>query len=169
MYSVLWLALLFLMISGFQKPLYRAKNWIFKNYHFSASPSTFIISILGFSGRPDATWTSPCRGFSIPIVRHLRTCITRGCLSRPLPEGRHGEGQGGRRGSKSARPHRHFKARHVQQVSISTTYLRTAFTPVAPKSVRIQSSCQYLFTLLGSTGAKAACSTLMKSTPGINF
>jgi len=40
--------------------------------------------------------------------------------------------------------------------SISPTYFHTAFTPVAPKSVRIQSSCQYLFTLLGSTGAKAA-------------
>ncbi len=37
--------------------------------------------------------------------------------------------------------------------------------PVAPKSVRIQSSCQYLFTLLGSTGAKAALRTLMKLTP----
>jgi hypothetical protein len=39
--------------------------------------------------------------------------------------------------------------------SILPTYLRTAFTPVAPKRVRIQSSCQCLFTLLGSTGAKA--------------
>jgi len=50
-------------------------------------------------------------------------------------------------------------------VSISPTYLLTAFTPVAPKSVRIQSSCQYLFTLLGSTGAKATNRTLMKLTP----
>ncbi len=49
--------------------------------------------------------------------------------------------------------------------SISPTYLCTAFTPVAPKSVTIQSSCQYLFTLLGSTGAKAARRTLMKLTP----
>ena len=40
-------------------------------------------------------------------------------------------------------------------MSISSTYLRTAFTPVAPKSVRIQSSCHYLFTLLGSTSVKA--------------
>ena len=47
--------------------------------------------------------------------------------------------------------------------SISSTYLRTAFTPVAPKSVRIQSSC--LLTLLGSTGAKVARRTLMKLTP----
>jgi len=38
--------------------------------------------------------------------------------------------------------------------------------PVAPKSIGIQSSCQYLFTLLGSTGAKAARKTLMKLTPG---
>jgi len=37
--------------------------------------------------------------------------------------------------------------------------------PVAPKSLRIQSTCQYLFTLLGSTGAKAANRTLMKLTP----
>jgi len=50
--------------------------------------------------------------------------------------------------------------------SISSTYLRKAFRHVAPKSVRIQSSCQYLFTLLGSTGAKAARRTLMKLTPG---
>jgi hypothetical protein len=46
--------------------------------------------------------------------------------------------------------------------------LRTAFTPVAPKSVRIQSSSQYLFTLLGSTSAKAVCKTLVKLTPGVN-
>jgi len=50
--------------------------------------------------------------------------------------------------------------------SVSPTYLRTAFTPVAPKCVRIQASCQYLFTLLGSTGKKAARITLMKLTPG---
>jgi len=40
--------------------------------------------------------------------------------------------------------------------------------PVATKSVRIQSSCQYLFTLLGSTGAKAAHRALMKLTSGVN-
>jgi len=51
-------------------------------------------------------------------------------------------------------------------VLISSTYLHTAFTPIAPKSVIIQSSCQYLFTLLGSTGAKADCKMLMKLTPG---
>jgi len=50
--------------------------------------------------------------------------------------------------------------------SISPTYLRSAFTPVAPKSVRIQSSCQFLFTLLGSTGAKAARRMFMKLTLG---
>jgi hypothetical protein len=55
------------------------------------------------------------------------------------------------------------------QGSISPTYLRTAFTLVAPKSVRIQSSCRYLFTLLGSTGAKAARRTLMKLTLGHFF
>ncbi len=36
--------------------------------------------------------------------------------------------------------------------------------PVAAKSVRIQTSCQYLFTLLGSTGSKVARRTLMKLT-----
>jgi hypothetical protein len=50
--------------------------------------------------------------------------------------------------------------------SVSPTYLRTAFTPVAPKSIRIKSSCHYLFTLLGSTGAKSARRMLMKLTPG---
>jgi len=49
--------------------------------------------------------------------------------------------------------------------SILPTYLRTASMPVAPKSVRLQSSCQYLFTLLGSTGAKAARRMLMKLKP----
>jgi len=49
---------------------------------------------------------------------------------------------------------------------ISPTYLRAAFTPIAPKSVRVQSSCQYLFTLLGSTGAKGAHKILVKLTPG---
>ncbi len=37
--------------------------------------------------------------------------------------------------------------------------------PVAPKSIRIQYSCQYRLTLLGSTSAKAAQRTLMKLTP----
>jgi len=50
--------------------------------------------------------------------------------------------------------------------SISSTYLRTAFTPAAPKSLRIQSICQCLFTLLRSTGAKAARRMLMKLTTG---
>jgi len=43
--------------------------------------------------------------------------------------------------------------------------LRTAFMLVGPKSVRIMSHSQYLYTLLGSTGAKDACRTLMKLTP----
>jgi len=55
------------------------------------------------------------------------------------------------------------------QGSISPTYLHTAFTPVSPKRVRIQSSFQYLFMLLGSTGAKAACRMMMKLTPGVDF
>ncbi len=46
--------------------------------------------------------------------------------------------------------------------------LRAAFALVGPKSVRIQSSSQYLFMLLGSPGAKAARRTLMKLTPGKN-
>ncbi len=44
--------------------------------------------------------------------------------------------------------------------------LRTAFTLVAPKIIRIQSNPQYLFTLLGSTCAKAVSRMLMKLTPG---
>jgi len=48
--------------------------------------------------------------------------------------------------------------------SISQTYLHTAFMRVAPKSIRIQSSCLYLFTLLGSLRAIAERSTLMKLT-----
>jgi len=57
---------------------------------------------------------------------------------------------------------------HVRHLGlISPTSLRAAFTPKAPKIVRIQLSCQYLFTLLGSTGAKAALRTLMKLTPEV--
>ncbi len=51
--------------------------------------------------------------------------------------------------------------------SISSTYLCTAFMPIAPKSIRIQSCSQYLFTLLGSIGTKAARRMLMKLTPGL--
>jgi len=43
---------------------------------------------------------------------------------------------------------------------------RTAFMPVAPQSVRTQSSHQYLFTLLGPMSVKAVHRTLMKLTPG---
>ncbi len=52
--------------------------------------------------------------------------------------------------------------------SISSTNLHTAFTPVAPQSIRTQSSCQYLFTLLGSSSVKAVHRTLMKLSPGVN-
>jgi len=47
--------------------------------------------------------------------------------------------------------------------------LRTVFTPVAPQSVRTQSSCQYLFMPLGSTRVTAAHRTLMKLTPWVDF
>ncbi len=47
--------------------------------------------------------------------------------------------------------------------------LRTTFSLVDPESVRTQSSCQYLLTLLGSTSVKAVHGTLMKLTPGVNF
>ncbi len=43
-------------------------------------------------------------------------------------------------------------------------FLRTAFTPVVPQSVRTQSSFQYLFTLLGPTSVKAVRRTLVKLT-----
>ena len=45
--------------------------------------------------------------------------------------------------------------------------LHTAFTLVGPKSLRIQASSLYLFTLLGSVGAKATHGTLMNLTPGL--
>ncbi len=45
--------------------------------------------------------------------------------------------------------------------------LRTAFTLVGPTSVRIQSSSQYLFMLLG-LGAKAAHRLLMKFSPALS-
>jgi len=54
------------------------------------------------------------------------------------------------------------------QGSISLTYLCTAFKPVAPKRVGVQSNHRYHFTLLRSVGIKAARRMLMKLTPEIN-
>jgi len=50
-----------------------------------------------------------------------------------------------------------------------TNILRAAFTLVdhKTKSKKIQLSHQYLFTLSGSRGTKAACRTMMKLTPGL--
>jgi len=45
--------------------------------------------------------------------------------------------------------------------------LRAAFTRADPKSVKFQLSCQYHFTLLGSTHTKAARRTLTKLTPAL--
>jgi len=50
--------------------------------------------------------------------------------------------------------------------SISPTYFRTAFMRKDPESVKIQTSRQFLITLLGSTGTKAAHKTLMILTHG---
>jgi hypothetical protein len=65
-----------------------------------------------------------------------------------------------------------FSAKAVRRMLMKLTpelnfinVLHTAFTLVVPKSVKIQLSHKYLFTLLGSTGAKAAGRTLMKLTP----
>jgi len=50
-----------------------------------------------------------------------------------------------------------------------TNILLAAFTSADFKSVRTQSSCQYLFTLLGSTSVKAVRRTLIKLSHGVNF
>jgi len=47
-----------------------------------------------------------------------------------------------------------------------TNILHPAFTSADPKSVKIQLSCQYLFSLLGSVRIKAARKMLFKLTPG---
>ncbi len=47
--------------------------------------------------------------------------------------------------------------------------LRAVFMRANPKSVRIQSSHQYLFMPLGPTLTKAAHKMLMKLAPGLNF
>ncbi len=57
--------------------------------------------------------------------------------------------------------HSKFDIRHP-----GINVLRTAFTLVDPKSVKIQWSHQYLFMLLGSTSVRWM---LMKLSPGINF
>jgi len=48
-----------------------------------------------------------------------------------------------------------------------TNIFTHSFYAVAPKSIRIQSNCQYLFMLLGSTRTKAACKMMMKLTLGV--
>jgi len=53
--------------------------------------------------------------------------------------------------------------------SISPTCLCTAFTHKDPKSIKRQSSHQYLFTLLVSAQVKALRKTLMKLTPEVIF
>ncbi len=53
----------------------------------------------------------------------------------------------------------------IERCSAKMDSLHEAFMPVAPQSVRTQSSCQYLFTLMGSTRVKAVRRTLMKLTP----
>ncbi len=45
------------------------------------------------------------------------------------------------------------------------TVLQAAFMHADPESIKIQSSCQYLFTLLGSVSVKAVLRKLMKLTP----
>ncbi len=62
---------------------------------------------------------------------------------------------------------KHIKAAHKMLLKLNAagfnfiSVLRTAFTSVNPKRVRIQSNPQYLFTLLGSTCAKAASKMLL--------
>jgi len=45
--------------------------------------------------------------------------------------------------------------------------LRKAFLYADPKSIKIQPSCQYLFSILGSAHVEAVCKMLMKLTPGL--
>jgi len=53
--------------------------------------------------------------------------------------------------------------------SISSTYLCAVFMTVAPQSVRTQSSCQYLFTLLGSTCIKVVHKQVGEINPRCQF
>jgi hypothetical protein len=55
------------------------------------------------------------------------------------------------------------------KVSISPTCLRQAFACADSKSLKIHSSCQYLFVLWGSTCVKAAPKILMKLSPNVFF
>jgi len=64
------------------------------------------------------------------------------------------------------------KAEHQMLIKLTPgvnfiNILCSHFTCQDPQSVNIQSSCQYLFTLLGSEGIKAAHKTLMKLTPDV--
>jgi len=45
--------------------------------------------------------------------------------------------------------------------------LRTAFAPADPESVKNTDDLTVFFTLLGSTGVKAVCKSLVKLTPSI--
>jgi len=46
-----------------------------------------------------------------------------------------------------------------------TYFLQAAFTHKDPKSIKIQSSCQYLFALLGSAHVEASHKMLVKLIP----
>ncbi len=50
-----------------------------------------------------------------------------------------------------------------------TDIFTKAFMHGNPKSIKIPSSCQYLFAFLGSASIKAASKMLMKLTSGVNF
>jgi len=64
-----------------------------------------------------------------------------------------------------------FLQSHPPGLSFTNIFMYSFYARSSQKR-KIQSSCQYLFTLLGSTGAKAAHRTLMKLSPDcvdVNF
>jgi len=53
----------------------------------------------------------------------------------------------------------------THRINITKMFTSKGFMLADPKIVKIQSSCQYLFSTLGSALIKAACKMLMKLTP----
>ncbi len=71
------------------------------------------------------------------------------------------------RGEESLRPGAWRRER--PEINFVNMLTRSLYARRSQKRKKIQLSHKYLFTLFGSTGAKAVRRTLTKLTPGINF
>jgi len=133
-----------------------------------------LFAFLGFSCVKAFYWwvkSTPTVTTSSRMDPFFQSKLVSWCAGLQLlrhPQRSAGSGNGGRASQLSPQRDSSTLAKRATGVNFINV-LRTAFTPVAPQSVIIQSSYQYLFTLLRSTSVKAVCKTLVKLSPGFNF